>query len=266
MGTNRSIYVLFAISAALLAWLGNTYIVQNREQLKYTVQVEHAYQVIITLHNCENLVLDAETKQRGYLLTGDQHFRDASGISVVKIDSVLNSLGQITSDNPKQRVNVQLLRLAIAQRLAVLQQNYNLAAENRLRTERLDIGRLLTEKIHLYVQVMEDEENGLLVERNLAKNHYQSLNFTFVKYAFLFASLFCGVAVLLLIRELRKRIKIQKMLEKSLLDLLPMTYRNPCERSEHLVRSSQKNMVLLLARPKMIFYYVLTGRQKKCRV
>jgi CHASE3 domain sensor protein len=88
MGSNRFVYVLFAISVAVLSWLGYTYVNQNKAQLKYTADVEHTYQVIIIAKYCENLVLDAETKQRGFLLTGDIHFRQASNVSVSKVDSV----------------------------------------------------------------------------------------------------------------------------------------------------------------------------------
>jgi signal transduction histidine kinase len=219
MGSNRFVYVLFVISAATLSWLGYTYMSHNKAQLKYTADVEHTYQVIIIAKYCENLVLDAETKQRGFLLTGDFHFRQASNNSASKIDSALLLLKGYTTDNSRQRVNIHLLETAIKQRLSVLQQNFNLPGNRDERTRRLTLGQLLMDKIHLYIQTIEDEENALLVGRANAKDHYQALNFTFVKYAFLFVCLFCGIGVLLIIRELRKRVKTQELLEKSILDL-----------------------------------------------
>jgi signal transduction histidine kinase len=87
------------------------------------------------------------------------------------------------------------------------------------KVQRLTIGQLLMDKIHVYIQTIEDEENSLLVNVPMRKDHYQALNFTFVKYAFLFACLFFGIGVLLIIRELRKRVRTQELLEKSILDL-----------------------------------------------
>ncbi|MDB5209437.1 MAG: hypothetical protein JWQ30_264 [Sediminibacterium sp.] len=219
MGSNRFIYSLFIISVLALSWLGYTYVDQNKAQLKYTAAVEHTYQAIILAKYSETLVLDAETKQRGFLLTGDIHFRAASNASAAKLDSALSLLKQITSDNTKQRVNVHLLETAIRQRMAILGENFNLSGDRKDRVRKLETGQLVMDKIHVYIKTIEDEENSLLIERGQAKDHYQTLNFEFVKYAFLFACLFCGLAVLLLVRELRKRIKAQQLLEKSIMDL-----------------------------------------------
>ncbi|MES2328878.1 MAG: CHASE3 domain-containing protein [Bacteroidota bacterium] len=219
MGSNRFIYSLFIVSVLALSWLGYTYVDQNKEQLKYTAAVEHTYQAIILAKYSETLVLDAETKQRGFLLTGDIHFRDASNVSAAKLDDALSRLKNHISDNTKQRVNVYLLETAIRQRLAMIKENFNMPKEERERVWRLQNGQLMMDKIHLYIKTIEDQENSLLIERGQAKDHYQTLNFEFVKYAFLFACLFCGLAVLLLIRELRKRIKAQQLLEKSIMDL-----------------------------------------------
>jgi signal transduction histidine kinase len=219
MGSNRFVYILFAISVAVLSWLGYTYVNQNRAQLKYTADVEHTYQAIVISKYCENLVLDAETKQRGFLLTGDIHFRQASNASVSQVDSVLLLLKQITAGNSKQRVNIHLLETAIKQRLAILEQNFELLRNQKERVQRLTIGQLLMDKIHVYIKAVEDEENSLLVQRANAKDHYQALNFTFVKYAFLIACVFFAIGVFLIIRELRKRVRTQALLEKSIHDL-----------------------------------------------
>jgi signal transduction histidine kinase len=219
MGINRFVYLLFAVSVIVLCWLGYTYAEQNKAQLNYTEGVEHTYKVIITSQYCEKLLLDAESKQRGFIITQDEHFRRSSDSSVSKIDSSWNALKALTVDNPKQRVNIHLLHLAINQRLEILKQNFNLPAQGKARLERLEKGQLLMDKIHTYIRTIEHEEEMLLVERSIGKNHYQSLNFTYVKYGFFFACLVCAVAIFLIIRELRKRIHAQVLLEKTVLDL-----------------------------------------------
>jgi signal transduction histidine kinase len=219
MGINRFIYLLFVVSVIVLCWLGYTYAEQNKAQLKYTAGVEHTYQVIVASQYCEKLLLDAESKQRGFIITRDDHFRRSSDSSVVTIDSAWNALKALTADNPKQRVHLYLLHLAINQRLAVLKQNFELPAEGRIRRERLGKGQLLMDKIHTYIRMLEHEEEMLLVERSQAKNHYQSLNLIYVKYGFFFACLVCAVAIFLIIRELRKRVQAQELLERTVLEL-----------------------------------------------
>jgi signal transduction histidine kinase len=219
MGFNRFIYLLFAVSVVVLCWLGYTYAEQNKAQLKYTAGVEHTYQVIIAAQYCEKLLLDAESKQRGFIITRDEHFRRSAGYSVVKIDSTWNALRTLSADNPNQRVNLHLLKLVINQRLAILKRNFEMPAAEKVRRERLGNGQLLMEKIHVYIRAIEHEEEMLLVERSLAKNHYQSLNFIYVKYGFFFACLVCVAAIFLIIRELRKRVRAQALLERTVLEL-----------------------------------------------
>lgn len=219
MGINRFVYLLFAVSVGALIWLGITYAGSNKAQLMYTDRVEHTYQVIIASQYCEKLLLDAEAKQRGFIITGDAHFKEAADLSVSQVDSTWRSLRDLTNDNPSQRVNVHLLQTAIQQRLALIETDAGPSLGKKERLVQLERGGVLMEKIHTYIGAIENEERLLLVERRMAKDHYQSLNFTFVKYGFFFACLLCIVAILLIVRELRKRVNAQLQLEKTVLDL-----------------------------------------------
>lgn len=213
MKTSWFIYAAFVLSVLLLAWMGAGYINRHGEQMHYTEGVEHTYRVIITLHACENSLLDAETKQRAYILTRDEHYRDAAGRSIRAADSTLSVLRRLTEDNPAQRVNTHLLALAIAGRpMGELVPERN----DKARQEKLYRARLYMEKIHTYVQAIAAEENRLLDERSRAKNRYQALNLESLRYAFVFACVLCLAAAILIARELGKRITAQKMLETTI--------------------------------------------------
>lgn len=219
IGKNVLIYGLFILSVPVLCWLGFSYINRSREEIKYTASVEHTYRVIISAQYCEKLLLDAESKQRGFFITGDDHFKTSADLSVTRIDSAWNALRLLTVDNSKQRVNLHLLKMSIDQRLLLLKQNFDISPKDVNRVQRMASGQLLMDKIHVYISAIEEEEGKLLVTRNNARDRYQALNFNFVKYAFLFACLICVAAVFLIIRELKTRIRAQKLLEKTVLDL-----------------------------------------------
>jgi light-regulated signal transduction histidine kinase (bacteriophytochrome) len=59
----------------------------------------------------------------------------------------------------------------------------------------------------------------LLAHRNQEKDHYRQLNDSFLRYTFLAACLVFLCSVVMLIRELRTRIRVQKMLEKTIFEL-----------------------------------------------
>lgn len=216
MRDSRISYVIFVFSVIILLLLAFIYADQNKTELRYVRDVEHTYQVIIALHNCELQVFDAESSQRGYLLTRNTHFRDAWLAASKKTDSLLQELKALTSDNPVQRVNLHLLSTAITERQKLLIANGN---PGNYSNERFLQGRYQMDKIEAYAAMMEKEESQLLIIRSNAKNHYQSVNFRFLKYGFFFVIAICMGALYLIIRELRARIRAQKILEQNIIDL-----------------------------------------------
>jgi CHASE3 domain sensor protein len=132
---NRFLYIALVLSIGILLWLGRIYIQQNKLQLRYTGEVERTYRVIITLHNCEQLLTDAESAQRGYLFTGKEAFKTFYALSVSRIDSTLDQLQSSTADNITQRVNFKLLEPAIRERLALM--NLNLERKDNHRDKGL---------------------------------------------------------------------------------------------------------------------------------
>ncbi len=216
MRDSRISYVIFVFSVIILLLLAFVYADQNKTELRYVSDVEHTYQVIISLHNCELQVFDAESSQRGYLLTGDAHFREAWLAAKGKTDSLLRELRLLISDNPIQRVNLHLLSAAIAERQQLLIENGDPGKYNKDRSFK---GRLEMDKIKAYVAMMEKEESQLLVIRSEAKNHYQAVNFRFLKYGFIFVIAICMGALYLIVRELRAKIGAQKILEQNIIDL-----------------------------------------------
>ena len=216
MKDSRISYVIFVFSVIILLLFAFVYADQNKTELKYVSDVEHTYQVIVSLHNCELQVFDAESSQRGYLLTKDTHFRNAWMAAAGKTDSLLQELRSLISDNPVQRVNLHLLSAAIAERQQLLIDNSDPVTYNKDRSLK---GRLQMDKIKAYVAMMEKEESQLLVIRSEAKNHYHAVNFRFLKYGFFFVIAVCMGALYLIIRELRARVGAQKILEQNIIDL-----------------------------------------------
>ena len=216
---NRFLYIALGLSICILVWLGRIYIQQNRQQLRYTAEVERTYRTIITLHNCEQLITSAESAQRGYLFTGKEAFKLAYTISAGKMDSILARISDITKDNPKQRVNLKLLAPAIAQRLELMK--LNLTRKDGRQGSEIDLlkSKLLMDKIHEYLGEMEKEEYLLLAYRNQEKDYYRQLNDSFLLYTFLLACIVFLGSVGMIIRELRMRVRAQKMLEKTIFEL-----------------------------------------------
>jgi PAS domain S-box-containing protein len=103
----------FAVMAALL--VVNAFVTQR--QLKVQVENEywvlHTRQVLYELQRTESLLTNAETGQRGFLLTGDPQYLDPYTLAVGEIDSHIANLRRLTADNPTEQANTaQLIDLS----------------------------------------------------------------------------------------------------------------------------------------------------------
>jgi methyl-accepting chemotaxis protein len=77
-------------------------------------------------------LVDAETGQRGYLLTGDEAYLEPYREAIRSLDEVMGNLKKLTSDNPNQQKHIQALQPLIEKKLAELQQTIELRKKEGL--------------------------------------------------------------------------------------------------------------------------------------
>src|SRR6188768_4041451 len=143
----------------------------NIRRLRETdVSVRHTYDVITALGAIQATVLDAETGQRGYLLTEDARFLKPYEDAVAQVDQRLQMLKELVSDNPDQSTNRNELQELVQNRLDILADVLNVqmtVGENAARSDLLaGKGRLAMEKVRAKLNDMEQVERQLLSVRN----------------------------------------------------------------------------------------------------
>src|SRR5215470_8694903 len=68
--------------------------------------VAHAYEVLDDLEDVLATMDDAETGERGYLLTGEKSYLEPYQSAVNAIHTRVEKLAQLTADNPNQQGNL----------------------------------------------------------------------------------------------------------------------------------------------------------------
>ena len=89
--------------------------------------VRHTYEVQNVVRDVRGDAERAEANQRGYLLTQDAHYRDAFGASVAAFGADLQSLQDLTKDNPSQQIRVAKIRETAIARFDRLAQSMSAA-------------------------------------------------------------------------------------------------------------------------------------------
>ncbi len=109
------------------------------------------------------LVKDAETGQRGYLLTREQRFLDPYTASKEKISEALNKLSVEIANTETQQKNLEALTKSVNSRLEILDENLEYARTNgEVTPEMLQSGKVYMDEIRTRVAIMQNEEELLL--------------------------------------------------------------------------------------------------------
>jgi PAS domain S-box-containing protein len=162
----------FVILLAIL--VADAYITKRQldQQIDTGLWVTHTRQVQLQLSEVESLLKDAETGQRGFLYTGEEQYLDPYKLALTQMDSHINSLAQLTSDNPRQQAAVIDLRALVQAKLGELASTIGLYRSGQQDEARKlvlsDAGLLTMNKIRALIVRMDGEESSLATRRDAA--------------------------------------------------------------------------------------------------
>ncbi len=132
--------------------------------------VGHTHEVLNELDDLLSGMKDAETGQRGYVITGEARYLEPYQGAHDVIAERLKSLRELTLDNAIQQQRLTSIEPLVASKLAELQETIDLrrtkgfgAAEQVVVTDR---GKNAMDSIRKLIGEMRDEETGLLARRS----------------------------------------------------------------------------------------------------
>lgn len=142
----------------------------NIEVLRANNQrIMHTHDVLITLNEVLSTAQDAETGQRGYLLTGNDRYLVPYEEAVAGMTPRLGQIASLTSDNPRQQENLTRLRRHVDAKLAELSETIALRRDQgvqaALAVVATDRGKIEMDAIRDQLSIMRQEEVRLRQER-----------------------------------------------------------------------------------------------------
>ena len=179
---------------------------------------DHTYEVLIALSALETQVVDAETGQRGFLLTGDARYLEPYGRASGQLKRSLEDLRTLTADNPVQQRKLDHLVKLANERIAVLGRALDLYRQRGLETAiaaiKTNEGKILMDKIRAVLDDMDNEERRLLVMRR-AEEQVSRRNSNLVIILSAAATLvFLAIATLLIRDDLAVRAQLRQTVER----------------------------------------------------
>jgi CHASE3 domain sensor protein len=107
----------FALGLAVFITLGIVSYRGTERLISTARQEKHTYQVLGELEEIFSLLKDAETGQRGYLLTGENRYLDPYNQARTAMPARIDQLRLLVKDNQIQESYLQTLEPLIAQNL-----------------------------------------------------------------------------------------------------------------------------------------------------
>ncbi len=134
----RKLAAGFALSWILLLVVGAASYRGIQSLVETSRWVTHTYAVLDDVAKVLNIVVDAESMQRLYLLTGELRYLESSAGASERVAAQLADLRLLTADNPRQQERIALAEPIVAQKLAWMQ---------RTTAARRESGREAAEKL-----------------------------------------------------------------------------------------------------------------------
>ncbi|MCD9087562.1 diguanylate cyclase [Stenotrophomonas sp. SY1] len=214
--------IALVFSALVFIAIGIGVFIGARRFIADSRLVAHTHEVISRIDEIQAMVLDAESAERGYLLTGSQAYLVDYQMSIERLPLLLASLSRSIAENAEQRQNVRKLDELVHRRLGQIQHVVNIYDGQGLEAARSAINQnafRTTSAIREQVRAMVREEQELLVERAASSRRSADL-----LLGLAFAGIPFGLAVVasvygILLSELRRRSRAERRAASASLQL-----------------------------------------------
>lgn len=131
--------------------------------------VTHTYEVIDALDDILSLMKDAETGQRGFIVSGDEKYLEPYNTALASIDQRVEDLTRLTADNENQQARIPELKFQISEKRNELANIINIRHTNGFEPARdrlaTDHGKAAMDAIRVQVAAMKQREHTLLTTR-----------------------------------------------------------------------------------------------------
>jgi signal transduction histidine kinase/DNA-binding response OmpR family regulator/CHASE3 domain sensor protein len=203
--TRRTLTVGFGISLAILLITSVASFISIRNLIYSASEVNHTNTVLKELENVISYTKDAETGQRGYLLTGDSVFLQPYFGAREKTQASLDTVRRLTEDNPIQQRRITDLGAIINARFDYLSRSVKIRQTD---INQLQLGKAEMDRARRLVIQMQETEQQLLIQRTESVQRFS----TFTPVLIIIAALIAVFTTVYFYRKVSESFKRQREL------------------------------------------------------
>lgn len=218
-GTRQKVGIGLGLALALLIVLGVIAYRSTLRSIETNRSVMETYQTLEVLHGILATLTEAETQQRGYIITGDTHFLHPYNTAIRSINSYVAIIEGMTRDNPGQQDLIPQLQKQIDDKVSELRKGISIRQKEGTgpatkliqslngQREMDDVSQVIRQLAATESRLLEDE-----TESAAASARLQSLAFAALT---LMAAAIVTFVYLLILRELTRRQQAEEALNEA---------------------------------------------------
>lgn len=215
----RQLQIVFSVSVTLLVLSLFASFYSTQKLISNSQLVNHTNQVLIECENIISYMKDAETGQRGFLVTLDPSFLDPYNGAYDKVQASYNNVLNLTNDNPKQQHNLKEAKKLFDAKYAQMQRSITMARRNsnfagEERNAEMIKGKVVMDQLRITIDLIKSEENKMLQERTEAQQVYINYTPILLLIAAIISILITGFAYIRIKKDLDDRLTKQREAEE----------------------------------------------------
>ena len=217
----RQLQVVFSISTLLLLLSLAASFYSIQKLIQNSELVNHTNQVLIESENIISYMKDAETGQRGYLVTLDPDFLQPYNGSYERVKTSYEQVRKLTADNPAQRKNLDAVKTLVDAKfvqmrrtIALTQQNKSFSRDTLSRNREMVRGKQVMDNLRAVINRIKTQENDLLQSRVEQQQLYIIYTPFLLVIAAIVSMLITAFAYGRIRKDLHDRVALEKIAEQ----------------------------------------------------
>jgi signal transduction histidine kinase/CheY-like chemotaxis protein/CHASE3 domain sensor protein/HAMP domain-containing protein len=211
----RNLIIGFGLSLLILIASSVASFISIRNLLDGAEWVNHTNIVLKNLESILSGLKDAETNQRGFLLTGDADFLDENFLATESSLKAVEQVRRLTTDNPVQQESIDRLRELVDRRISLLSRHIEQKKANQpVSVPALKAGRDSMHDVVDLINTMRAEENRLLTSRTTTMNKFSESTPLLIVLGALLAMFITGMFYVQIKNDFDRRAALQLELER----------------------------------------------------
>jgi methyl-accepting chemotaxis protein len=203
IGGGFGMALVILVIVGIVTYLSTTGLIRNADL------VNHTHVVLSNLEDVTSALKDAETSQRGYLITGENDYLELYNAALKGIDQDVKELRKLTLDNAAQQRRLDLLEPLIADKLSKLREAINLRTTKSLEAALPVVakGKKDMDAIRKVVAELEREETMLLQQRHKEAKASSRTTIALIVFGIPLSIIFLAAISFFIIRDIVQPLK-----------------------------------------------------------